>query len=216
MKIRPRSGFRHAPFDDCVRRILAGGLIRVSGLNLRDRSSFTVTGPEPRGQSRPRGSAAYMMIEALVYIGLVMVILGAGYVAMYRCIDNSVALRRSADDISRALQAGERWRADVRAVQGVVRLEDTSAEPTLYLPSARGEVAYRFASNAVLRRMGDGNWVRLLANVKTSAMSGDARKNVAAWQWELELQPQFKGTVKPGRLRPLFTFLAVPINPRQP
>src|SRR4029077_12950063 len=55
----------------------------------------------------------YLLTEALVYIGLLFVILGVGYLAMDRSIDNSVLLRRNADDIANALHAGERWRADV-------------------------------------------------------------------------------------------------------
>ena len=47
-------------------------------------------------QSPPAGNRAYLMIEALVYIAVVFVLLGAGYAAMYRCVDNSIALRRNA------------------------------------------------------------------------------------------------------------------------
>jgi hypothetical protein len=44
-------------------------------------------------------------------------------------------------------------------------------------------------------------------------MAADQRQYVTAWRWELELQPRAKGSVKPGRVRPLFTFLAVPERP---
>jgi hypothetical protein len=149
------------------------------------------------------------MMEALVYIGLVFVVIAAGYTAMYRCTDDSVALRRSADDIARALDAGERWRADVRAAGGHIRLENPAAEPTLVLAEGEKEVAYRFADGTVFRRAGGGTWVRLLTNVKASAMTSDPRQNLTAWRWELELQPRSKGEVRPGRIRPLFTFFAV-------
>src|SRR5260370_40422825 len=86
---------------------------------------------------------AYLMIECLVYIGVVFALLGAGYAAMYRCIDNSVALRRSADDITRSLRAGERWRADVRFAHGPSRLEKSGAEQLLQIPTERGDIAYR-------------------------------------------------------------------------
>src|ERR1041384_5004380 len=64
-----------------------------------------------------RGSRVqgYLMVEALVYIGVVFVVLGVGYAALYRCIDNSAVMRRTANDITKAMHAGERWRADVRA-----------------------------------------------------------------------------------------------------
>jgi hypothetical protein len=163
-----------------------------------------------RRHGRGPSQHGYLMMEALVYIGLVMALLGVGYAAMYRCMDNSIALRRTAEDITRTLQAGERWRADVRAAHGRIRLDNANLEPTLYLPGPVAEVAYRLAAPQILRRAGAGPWVPVLANVKTSTMTPDPRSRVTAWRWELELQPRGKGVVKPGHTRPLFTFLAVP------
>jgi hypothetical protein len=156
------------------------------------------------------GQHGYLMVEALVYISLVFVILGVGYAALYHCIDNSVVLRQNADDIANALHAGERWRADVRAASGGLRAEDSPDGPTLYLQGSRGEIAYRFSTNCVSRRLGEGSWVSVLSRVKSSTMQSDPRQNVTAWRWELELQPRVKGSIKPGRVRPLFTFIAVP------
>jgi len=152
--------------------------------------------------------SAYMMIECLVYIGALFVLLGAGYAALYRCIDSSVALRRNADDITAALHAGERWRADVRSMTGKLQFETTPDEQILRLPKPESEIAYRFSSNAVFRRLGAGPWVRLLSNVQSSAMESEARQNVTVCRWELEVQPGQKSRV--SRLRPLFTFIAVP------
>ena len=158
------------------------------------------------------GGAGYALLEALVYIGLVITLLGVGYAALYRCIDNSVALRRSADDVVRTLHLGERWRADIRAASGGVRLENGPGQETLYLSGTRGTITYRFADGRVFRRLGEGPWVRVLSDIQASTMRADARGEVRAWRWELELQPQTKGIVKAGRIRPLFTFLAVPEN----
>jgi type II secretory pathway pseudopilin PulG len=155
----------------------------------------------------------YLLIEALVYIGVVAALLGVAYAAAYRSIDRSIALRRNADDITSALHAGERWRADVRAAASQVRLEPTDAGQLLYLDGPSNTVAYCFATNAVSRRVGTGPWVRLLPNVKSSTMTADQRAHVTAWRWELELQTRATGSVKPGRIRPLFTFLAVPERP---
>jgi hypothetical protein len=41
-------------------------------------------------------------------------------------------------------------------------------------------------------------------------MAADRREHVTAWRWELELATRTQGSVKPGRVRPLFTFVAVP------
>jgi len=161
----------------------------------------------PRRNDSRRG---YALIEVLVYIGIVMLLLGIGYSALYRCIDNSVALRRSVDDVAGALRLGERWRADVRAASGEIRLETEPGKQTLYLPCARGQTAYQFSGGALFRRFGDGPWIRSMANVKASSMEADRRRNVVVWRWELELQPQSKASVKGPRMRPLFTFLAVP------
>jgi hypothetical protein len=163
-----------------------------------------------------RGARAYLLIEALVYISAIGILLGAGYIAMYHCIDGSVALRRNADDITSALHVGERWRADVRAATNQFRLEDTAPGQLLHLEGASGEVVYCFATNTVSRRVGGGPWVRLLPNVKSSTMQADPRQHVTGWRWELELAPRTQGSVKPGRVRPLFTFTAVPARPSTP
>ena len=156
---------------------------------------------------------AYLLIEALVYIAVIVALLGAGYAAMYRCVDSSIALRRNADDITSALHAGERWRADVRAATSQVRGENTDDGQLLSLEGARGAVVYRFTTNAVFRSVSGGPWAHVLEHVKASIMAPDQREHVTAWRWELELQPRAKGSVKPSRVRPLFTFLAVPERP---
>ena len=155
----------------------------------------------------PLTCGGYTIIECLVYGLVLWILLGVAYAAFYQCVENSVRLRRNADDIASALQAGERWRADVRAASGPIRLEKTDAEQILRLPGDRGEVAYHFTTNAILRRVDHGAWTRLLNHVQSSAMESDPRSNVTAWRWELELKPRSK---RPGPVRPLFTFLAVP------
>jgi hypothetical protein len=158
----------------------------------------------------PASNRAYLLIEVLVYIAVIGALLGAGYAAMYRCIDNSIALRRNADDITSTLHAGERWRADVRSATSQVRLERTDAGQLLSFESPGGSVSYRFSTNAIFRSVGAGPWVRLLPNVKSSIMKSDPRQYASPWCWELELAPRTQGSVKPGRVRPLFTFVAVP------
>jgi len=173
--------------------------------------------PKPNAQS-PKSEAhgskcrldGYLLTETLVYIGLVFVVLGVGYAALYRCIDNSIVLRRNADDIARSLRMGELWRADVRSANGQIRLETNSAEQFLRLPRAQGEVVYRFSENTLFRRLGAGPWVPLLTNVKSSGMEADKRHNVTAWRWELELQPRAKASARASHIVPLFTFLATP------
>lgn len=161
---------------------------------------------QTRERRRSRRGAGYLMNEALVYISVVFVVLGVGYAAMYRCVANSVALRRSADDITAAVRAGERWRADVRSAGRQARLETVSGMQVLRLVGPRTDLSYAFMEGSVVRRVGAGAWVPVVKNVKSSEMQADPRREVAAWKWELELQPRLKTT----RIRPLFSFAAVP------
>lgn len=157
--------------------------------------------------SSPAPSQGYLLIECLVYIGVLLILLGVTYAAFYRCVASGVMLRRNVDDITNALHVGERWRADLRAATGRIRISDDPTGPVLIIPVTRGEIAYQSTTNAVLRRIGSGPWIPQLERVKSSTMAADPRPNVTAWRWELELRPQSR---KPVRVRPLFTFIAVP------
>lgn len=161
----------------------------------------------PNQSSKQR---AYLLTEALVYIGLVFVLLGVAYTGLYRFIDNSVLLGRNCEDISRTMHAGERWRADIRSASAGIRLEPDPEGDILQLRTSRGEIDYTTRQDVVLRRVDSGPWVKVLNGVKTSVMHADVQPNVTAWRWELELRPQTKGAIKPGRVRPLFTFIAAP------
>jgi hypothetical protein len=163
-----------------------------------------------------RRQHGYLLDEALVYISVVFVLLGVGYLAMYRCIDHSIALRRSADDIAAALRAGERWRADVRAATLPAQVQFGAPEQIVHLDGKRGPVDYRYSEGGVYRRLGEAPWVCLLSNVRESRMEAEARSKVTVWRWELELQPRSKGAVKASRVRTLFTFLAVAQNSPRP
>ena len=163
--------------------------------------------PQSAGGGAQRG---YYLIEALVYIAIIAALLGAGYAAMYRCIDSSVALRRNADDITSALHAGERWRADLRSATSPLNVEASEGGQMLSFDSPKGIIAYHCSTNGIFRSVGGGAWTRLLSNVKSSTMKPDPRPSAKPWCWELELATRAKGSVKPGRVRPLFTFFAVP------
>lgn len=175
---------------------------------------FEIVAPSQWHHVRPSkkllGQKAYLLTEALVYIGLVFVLLGVAYAGLYRFIDNSVLLRRYSEDISRAMHAGERWRADIRSATAGIRLEANPEGDILHLKTPNYEIAYTTRESSVVRRVDSGPWARVLNNVKASSMQAELQPNVTAWRWELELRPQTKGAIKPGRVRPLFTFLAAP------
>lgn len=158
---------------------------------------------------RRRPERGITLIECLVYISLLFVVLGFVYMAYYRSQDFSIGLRRNADDILRALHAGESWRQDVRSARGPIRMESTGRDEVLLIPQARGEVAYRFAAGELRRCAGENApWVLVLSQVKSSHMQSDVRTRLTSWRWEIELGM----TRKNARVRPLFTFQAVPLN----
>ena len=166
-----------------------------------------------RWPARGHHRAGIMLFECIVYLSLLVLLLGVAYYAFDRFTDRSIALRRNADDIARALHAGERWRADLRGATGRIRVETNPNGSLLLIPGPRGVVAYQSTTNAVLRRVGLGAWSTMLDRVKTSSMADDPRASVTAWRWELELQPHSK---KPIRVRPLFTFFGVPQRSASP
>jgi hypothetical protein len=156
----------------------------------------------------PRARASgILLLECVVYLGVLMIVLAVGGTAFYLCWDNARDLRRNADDITRALRAGERWRADVRSATGPIVIEAEPDGQVVRIPSGTNEILYAFNFGAVGRKLASADdWTILLPRVNSSHMQPDERMQVQAWRWELELTP---GRKKPG-LRPLFTFQAVP------
>lgn len=164
-------------------------------------------------ESRLRSQRGISLIEMLVYVGILGVIISIGGVTLARAWDQSRAIQRNSDEIVRAVRAGERWRADIRRASGPVRVITDAEGEQVRIPTAAGETVYRFATNAVLFQPRSGApEVTLLAKVKSSRMTPERRAKVNAWRWELELQPSQKQT----RLRPLFTFEAVPPKETNP
>jgi Tfp pilus assembly protein FimT len=164
---------------------------------------------QPQSKRAPRPDCrGITLIECLVYISALAVVFGLGLKAFYSSFENSAALRRNADDIAQTLSVGERWRADIRAATQPPRFD--SADKTLYLPQANGEVAYKFSEEKLLRRStADSDWQVALPNVQQSDMIRDSRTHATAWRWELEL----KTRRQPALVRPLFTFTAATSQP---
>jgi hypothetical protein len=164
---------------------------------------------EPTSGAHGTGTGAYMLVEALVYIGLVVVILGLAFALMYRLVDNSIVLRRNSEDIAAAMRAGERWRADVRGAEQISP-EQTESGLVMRMSTGTRVVQYRFDSSNVWLQAEDRPWVLLLQNVRASEMRPDQRSEVSTWRWELEMRSRAKGYTKSSKVRPLFTFTAVP------
>jgi Tfp pilus assembly protein FimT len=164
----------------------------------------------PRNNPRVRRQAGILLTECLVYIAVFAILLGIGTAAFYFCWDHSKALVYATDDISSALRAGERWRADVRSATGKISIETSADGERVRIPKAGKEIVYQFESGELRREISDtkNSWL-LLPKVKASGMKPEARDGVTAWRWELELMPRRREMQLPL----LFTFEAAQTNP---
>jgi hypothetical protein len=160
----------------------------------------------PRNISRTRRQTGILLVECIVYIAVFAILLGIGTRVFYFCWDHSKALIYATDDIASALRAGECWRADVRGATGKISVETTAKGEVVAIPEGTKEIFYRFDSGEVRRQIAlSGFSELLLPKVKSSQMKMDARGDVTAWRWELEIMQRRRETHLPL----LFTFEAV-------
>jgi Tfp pilus assembly protein FimT len=153
-----------------------------------------------RPVASPRG---FTLLEALVYLAVLFVVVGSASMTCFECLHSATSIRHSADDVARALDIGERWRADIRGATGAVRVTSTAEGGECRVPLADGDVLYTFANGEIRRQASPAAPNELfLSNVKSSQMQSEDRGHVLAWRWELELKTKRRET----QLRPLFTF----------
>lgn len=160
-----------------------------------------------RHQTHTRSQRGLTLIECLAYIGALGVLIAIGGYTTAKAWDQSRSLHHNTADIQRTLSIGERWRADIRAATDRITAELADTNQTVLIPTRAGEVAYEFRDGQLRRRASrTAAWVTLFETVRTSQMERFTRDNVTAWRWEIELQ----STCKKIRVRPQFTFVAVP------
>jgi hypothetical protein len=161
-------------------------------------------------QRFPRQQGA-SLIECLVYIAVLGLLMNIALFGFNRCWDDNKHLRHNAEDITRALKAGEIWRADIRAATGTIQVVAAADAEQIVIPHPAGNITYSFARNELHRQAGaDAPAALILPFVKSSHMQADPRTQVTAWRWELELV----SAPKKAGLLPLFTFESV--QPRHP
>ena len=149
--------------------------------------------------------AGIMLLECVAYIAGLAVVMGLAYAAYYRSLSVSGGIRRNANDITKTLICGERWRDEVRSATGAISVSDGDGNQVVRIPQRSGNLIYRF-ENGVIQRSSDGKvFDEVLANVKSSEIHRDERKHVIAWRWEIELK-----AIKKAKVTPLFSFEAVP------
>ena len=151
-----------------------------------------------------------MLVECISYIAVFLILSGVAMGSFYLCWDHSKALISASDDISAALRAGERWRADVRTASGTITVETRANGEIVKIPEGEKEITYTFDSKKIERQVGMVSLpVMLLPRVISSEMQPDTRGGVTAWRWELQVAQRRKETHLPL----LFTFEAVQKTP---
>jgi hypothetical protein len=153
-----------------------------------------------------RFTAAYMLVECLIYIAVLAVVMEIAFSAFYRYLTNSHELARNAHDILRTVQAGESWRADVREAVAPPQIVSADGLTAFEIPQSNLRVAYLFDEGSIWRKAGEAPPKEILSGVKVSTIVKDQRDRVTSWRWEIELRTKKKVI----HLRPLFTFQAVP------
>jgi hypothetical protein len=144
--------------------------------------------------------------QCLVYISVLGVILCISGMSVGKAWDAHRAISRSANDIQRAVNAGERWRQEIRSALRPPEMCTIEAQPALRITTAQGVIEYRQCAGTLQRRDGvNGAWLVALHRVRDSQMLALTSTPAPAWRWELEMEPAHKR----ARLRPLFTFTAV-------
>lgn len=147
-------------------------------------------------------NSGFMLVEALIYIGVLSVVLTLCILTLNRGHQSARDLRRNAADIERTLKAGERWREDVRAaVEAPTVSEDGRV---VAIRQANATVRYEFSDGRVWREQDKSRRVTL-DRVQGSQFLLDKRTHVTALRWEIELATAQRVV----RVRPLFTCAAV-------
>jgi hypothetical protein len=155
----------------------------------------------------PRRAAhsGIMLVECMVYLAVLVILISIGIGVFDVCWNGFSSMVSSTDDVSGALRAGERWRADVRGATGTINVETTSSGQVVKIPENGTLIVYSFDSREIRRQVGpNGSSPIVLPKVASSEMKSDVRDGVTAWQWELELPERQHGSHLPM----LFTFEA--------
>lgn len=154
-----------------------------------------------------RSKHGISLIQCLVYISLLGVMISVGGYTVAKALDQHRALAHNVNDIQKAVSIGEHWRSDIRAATGRIISTRDGSNQMLTIPTRAGEVVYEIRDCELRRRASPAaSWVPLHDAVRGSQMESFSQAGVTAWRWDLEL----KSSAKKARVRPEFTFTAVP------
>ncbi len=164
-----------------------------------------------RSHSAAQRNRGVTLIECLVYCSVLMILAATGIVLLGKMMGFHRDLERNANDITRSLNAGERWRADVRQATGPIRSFVEGESVLFEIPQETDSVLYQFDQHHLWRHTSSESpsWLAL-KDVSGCQFVLDSRSHTEAWRLEVHLKTKLK-TV---RVEPKFSFLAVP--PPQP
>jgi len=147
---------------------------------------------------RQRG---FTFIEVMVYTIVVAVVFSMGLHSYVKSQQFSGALTLAARQTMMIIQAGERWRNDIR-----LAVEDPVVEDGVFcIVQPSNVVKYRFYGGCVERFLeGELDWCVILYNVAASEMSRQDRNHTTCWIWELEVEKN-----REQKHPAFYTFMAV-------
>jgi Tfp pilus assembly protein PilE len=171
------------------------------------------------------GRRGVTLIEVLIYAVLFSVFMLVASNAYISSENQARSMRGNAIKIIQVMNAGERWRQDIRdAISPPQNIQSSLPNPddpldiieltSLKIIKSSETNWYAFRGDHVFRMSSHlpTQWELVMDKVNGSTMVEDQRGKVAAWRWEVEL----KKITKKGQSRPLFTFLAAPQKPQDP
>jgi Tfp pilus assembly protein FimT len=150
------------------------------------------------------------LIEALVYIAVLLAISAVAFSAVQRLWTATGHISAATDDCASALRAAEQWRRDVRSVRAPVTVEDEGRRCRLEGPD--GTIVWSHGLGALWRQVGNRPAALWVARVEVCRFDEDPRQYVKAVRCDLILTPR---SVR-ARQAPVFSFLAVPTSPGTP
>ena len=157
-----------------------------------------------------RRNRGLTLIDCLVYMSLFGLVTALATTCAFKLERQARVLHRRSEELTRALKAGELWRADIRSATNEPAIVAYRGQSLLKIPTIDGEVLYYFESSALWRKPAKSAQFGLfLPDLKLCSMLPERRKNARGWICELELASK----IQQQKMRPLFTFRAVAPQP---
>jgi hypothetical protein len=135
-----------------------------------------------------------------------MTIVGIGLSLYLKLLSFHRDLERNATDITRSIQAGEVWRADIRSAVGPIESNQSNEGSFLIIPTVTGSIRYHFEQQTLWRQdeLAKSKTI-FLKKVAECEFIHEARSQVTAWRCEIRLETKMKSV----RIQPKFSFRAV-------